>query len=107
MSMRSQTQRTLLLSFIGSVASCGLVGIYCLLLGKIGSLEERILATTATVGGASILGLAAAVPWERRRWRPVGLLGVLGISDACGTIACPFFIASRPSKSARASWRPN
>ena len=82
MSMRSQTQRTLLLSFIGSIAGCGLVGIYCLLLGRMGSLEERILATTATVGGASILGLAAAIPWERRRWHPIGLLGILAAASA-------------------------
>lgn len=82
MAMQSKTQRTLLLSFIGSISSCGLVGIWCLLLGSWGWLEERILGTTAAVGGASILGLAAAIPWEGRRWRPIGPAGMIAAASA-------------------------
>ena len=82
MAMRSQTQRALLFSFIASIAACGLVGIYCLLLGNMGWYSERILGTTSAIGAASILGLAAAVPWERRRWHPVGLLGLLAVAAA-------------------------
>jgi hypothetical protein len=77
MAVRSQTQRTLLFSFIGSISFCGLVGIYCLLLGRFSSFTESVLATTATIGGASILGLAAAVPWERRKWHPIGPVAML------------------------------
>lgn len=82
MAMRSTTQRTLLLSFIISIACCGLVGIYCLLLGSLGWLEGRILATTGAFGAASILGLAAAIPWERRRWHPLGLVAMLSVAAA-------------------------
>lgn len=82
MAMRSQTQRSLLLGFIGSIVCCGLVGIYCLLIGRMGWFEERILGTTAVVGAASILGLASAIPWERRRWHPIGPLGLLALSVA-------------------------
>lgn len=75
--MRTRTQRSLLLAFVISIAWCGVLGIYCLLMGRMGRMEERILASAAVVGGASILGLACAVPWERRRWHPLGPVGVL------------------------------
>lgn len=80
--MQFQTQRSLLLTFIGSIAACGLVGIYCLLIGRIGWFEERILGTTCVVGAASILALASAVTWERRRWHPVGPLGAAAATVA-------------------------
>ncbi len=82
MSMRSRTQRALLLGFISSIVCCGLAGIYCLLLGRFGQLEGRILTTTGAVAAAAILGLAAAVPWERHRWPPIGLLGFMATSLA-------------------------
>ena len=80
--MKSQTQRSLLLAFVGSIACCGVVGIYCLLQGQMGSIQARILATTSVVGAVSLLSLASAIPWERRRWHPIGPLGVLGATLA-------------------------
>ncbi len=82
MAMKSQTQRGLLIGLVASIASCGLVGVWCLLVGNFGSFEGKVLGTTATVAGASILGLASAIPWERRRWHPVGPFGM-----ACVAIA--------------------
>jgi hypothetical protein len=79
MAMRSTTQRSLLAGFIASISLCGLVGIYCLAVGGMGPTEGRILATTATVGGCSLLAMAAAVPWELRRWHPIGPLGLVGV----------------------------
>ncbi len=79
MAMKSQTQRGLLFGFIGSILCCGLVGIYCLLIGQMGSFEARVLGTTAVIGAASILGLACAIPWERRRWHPVGPIGIFAV----------------------------
>ncbi len=92
MAMQSKTQRTFLLSFIISIASCGLVGIYCLLLGRLGPLEEKILGTTAAVGGASILGLAAAIPWERRRWHPIGPIAIGAIAVSLSMIIFTIWI---------------
>ena len=80
--MRTRTQRSLLLAFVISIACCGVVGIYCLLIGRMGSMEGRILATTTAVSGASILGFAGAIPWEHRRWHPLGPLAVLSTAVA-------------------------
>jgi len=80
--MESQTQRTLLFGFIGSIVCCGLVGIYCLLVGDMGAFEGRVLVTTLAIGCASILGLASAIPWERRRWHPIGPGGLIAVSAA-------------------------
>jgi NhaP-type Na+/H+ or K+/H+ antiporter len=82
MAMTSQKQRALLLGFIGSIACCGLVGVYCLLIGQMNWIEARVLGTTAAVGAASILGLASAIPWERRRWHPVGPAGMVAVAIA-------------------------
>lgn len=82
MALRSKTQRTFLLGFIASIVTCGLVGIYCLLQGTIGQTQGEILATTAAVGASSILALAAGVPLEKRRWHPVGPLGILAVAFA-------------------------
>ncbi len=86
MALQSQTQRTFLFSFIGSIAVCGLVGIYCLIIGNIGNLQVRVLFTTLSVGGASILSLASAIPWERKRWPPLGLCVMIAVAIALGFI---------------------
>ena len=86
MSARSQTQRTLLFCFIGSIVCCGLTGIYVLILGSFGWLEERVLLSTIAVGLASILGMASVVAWERRRWHPIGPVAMLAV-------ACAFALA--------------
>lgn len=94
--MTSQTQRSLLFAFIGSVVCFSIAGIYCLLVGHMGDLEGRILSTTATFLGASILGLAAAVPWERRRWHPIGLAGLVVVAVAMALVL--FAIWYEPSE---------
>ncbi len=79
MPLRSQTQRTLLFLFIASIGLCGLVGIYCLVVGSFGDLVMRILGTNVAVGTASILAMLSAIPWERKRWSPVGPCGVIAV----------------------------
>jgi hypothetical protein len=81
----------LLFAFIGSIACCGLAGIYCLLVGGIGWLEERVLLTTTAVGTASILGLASAIPWERRRWHPIGAVGMIVVAVTLGLVLVPIW----------------
>ena len=39
-------------------------------------LPARVLLTSGTVSGLALLGLASATAWERKRWQPVGPLGV-------------------------------
>ncbi len=82
MAIKLETKRALLLGFIGSVAACGLVGIYCLLKGTMGPIEQRVLSSTALVGAAAILGLASAIPWERRRWHPIGPMAMIVMTCA-------------------------
>ncbi|MEK7710728.1 MAG: hypothetical protein AAB341_02435 [Planctomycetota bacterium] len=74
--MKSQTQRSLLISFLVSIAVCGALGVYCLLIGNLGPMEARILGSTALIGAASILGLVGVMAWEHRKWHPLGMLGV-------------------------------
>lgn len=86
--MKSQTQKSLLFAFVASIAACGLIGIYCLLKGDIGDLEARVLGTTAAVGGASILALASAIPWERKRWQPIGPVGIAVVTITLVQMLC-------------------
>lgn len=86
MALSSRTQRSLLLSFILSLSVCGLLGIYVLLVGKFGTLEARILGSTATIGAASILAMAAAIAWESRRWHPIGPIGAAIVAIALSLI---------------------
>jgi ribosomal protein L37E len=76
MAMRSQTQRSLLLGFIGSIVFCAAVGIYCLLVGQMSSFVGQVMATAGAVAATSILALIAAIPTELRRWHPIGPLGL-------------------------------
>ena len=50
--MTSQTQRSLLFAFIGSVVCFALAGIYCMLVGHMGDLEVRIRKLLADAVGA-------------------------------------------------------
>lgn len=111
MALRSPVQRKLLFAFIASIVSCAVVGIYCLLVGGMGRTEERILGTTAAVGGCSMLALAAAIPWERRRWHPIGPISIVAIVAALGLTvyliwfdAYPHFLDIRWERFAGSAW---
>ncbi len=82
MALDTSLHRKFLMAFIVCVCLCGVVGIYVLLFGRFGTLEGRVLATTASVGAASILAMAAAVAWERRRWHPLAPLAMAAVSAA-------------------------
>lgn len=92
MAMKSQTQKSLLFAFIASISLCGLVGIYCLLVGQLGEFEARILLSTAAIGAASILALAAAIPWERKRWQPLGPVGIVVVAATLVQTLCAIWI---------------
>src|SRR5687768_6699009 len=88
MPITSQTQRTFLFCFIGSIIACGLIGAYCLLFGQMRSFQARVIGSTACIGAAAILAMGSTVAWERRRWPPIGLLGLIATAIAlCWVLA--------------------
>jgi hypothetical protein len=76
MNTSMQTRRILLYVFIASLCTVGLIGIFVLLRGNFGNLEGRVVASTAVACAASFFGMISAFLWERRRWHPIGLLGL-------------------------------
>lgn len=75
-------KRTFLYSLIASIAVSALIGIWVILLGNFGWFEARILGTTLTVVGTSILGLACGAflesPGSRNSsLRFVPILGII------------------------------
>lgn len=84
MALHSRSQRSLLILFLVAIGTCGALGAIALLFGQGSDFLERILASTAAVAAASILALAAAVPTEARRWRPIGPVGLVLTSVTLG-----------------------
>jgi hypothetical protein len=104
MAVKSQIQRGLLFGFIGSIVCCGLAGIYCLAIGQMGRFEARVLGSTAVIGAASILGLASAIPWERRRWHPIGPSSIATVALALVLVLVAIW-ADLPRRSADAFYK--
>lgn len=75
-------KRTFLYTLIASIAVSALIGIWVILLGNFGWFEARILGTTLTVVGTSILGLACGAYLEspKSRHLPLRFVPVLGIA---------------------------
>ncbi len=57
-------KKTFLYTLIGSITLSGLMGIWAILVGEFGDFQGKILGTTLTVVGTSILGLACGAFWE-------------------------------------------
>lgn len=74
-------KRTFLYSLIASIALSALIGIWAILLGNFGWFEARILGTTLTVVGTSILGLACGAYLESPKSSdsPLRIVPVFGI----------------------------
>ena len=70
-------KRSLLYSLIAALVLCAVFGIYVFLLGDFGQTEVRILLTTLTVAFYSLMSLACAVAWEKRRTRVLSLPGLV------------------------------
>jgi hypothetical protein len=75
--MRSGPKKVALWLLIASVAVSALLGIWAILSGDSGWLQERILLSTLTLTGASICSLACATLWESGRIRLVPQAGIL------------------------------
>lgn len=61
---------------IVSVSLSALLGVVALLSGDFGDLEIRVLLSTLSVSGASILAMASAAAWERQSGRPWAAVGI-------------------------------
>lgn len=75
--IRTSTQRMLLRLFLLCIAACAAVGIWAVLFSVWDDFIERVLATTLTVGAASLAALGSAIPWHLKRWHPIGPAGVI------------------------------
>lgn len=60
-------KKTFLYTLIGSIAVSALLGIWAILSGEFGEFQAKILGTTLTVVGTSLLGLACGAFWENSR----------------------------------------
>lgn len=70
-------KKTFLYALISSVSISAIVAIGVLLFGSFGSIEVRVLMTTLTITGASILGLASGAYFELGRRRMMPLAGIV------------------------------
>lgn len=82
MPISTSTKRIFLIAFLSSIVACGALGVYCLTIGTFGRIEGAVLGSTAAFGGAAILAFVSAIPWEQRRWHPIGPAGVASASMA-------------------------
>lgn len=75
-------KRTFLYTLIASISVSALIGIWAILLGNFGWFETRILGTTLTVVGTSILGLACGAFLESPQSKnsPLRFVPVVGIA---------------------------
>jgi hypothetical protein len=90
-----RTRRILLLAFLASLCTIGLFGIMALIRGTTRLVQDYILLTTVLACAASILGLASTYLRKRRRWHPIGLLGILASPAALLTTVPIFFLRLR------------
>lgn len=83
-------QRIALWIVVGSVSISALLGIWALLAGDFGDTQWKILGTTASVTGASVLAMASTTAWGRRYiwWlAPLGAAtGIAGFAVVVGGI---------------------
>src|SRR5436190_10088465 len=75
--MLQSPKKTALWLLIASVVVSALLGIWAILSGNFGELQARVLLTTLTITGASVIGLACGAYWETGRMRWLPLLGII------------------------------
>ncbi len=70
-------KRTFLITMIVSLSISALIGIFIFLFGDFGETEARLLLTTLTIGGYSLTGLCCSVLYEKRKFTPLALSGMI------------------------------
>ena len=70
-------QRFFLLAFVLAFASAALLAIGVILFGKWDDLEVKMLTTTISIGGYSLIALCCATIYRDPRWQVVSVLGLI------------------------------
>jgi len=70
-------KKTFLITMIISLCISAIVGIFLFLFGNFGEIEIKILLTTLIIGGYSLTGLCCSILYEKRRFIPLALLGII------------------------------
>lgn len=70
-------KKTFLIAMIISLSISALIGIFVFLLGYFGQIELNLLITTLTIGGYSLIGLCCSALYEKRKFTPLALSGMV------------------------------
>lgn len=89
-------RRALFFLLVGSVVFNAALGIYALLVGEFGDLEQNILFTSLSVSAAGVLALACAPAWERRLVPPLPRIGVVATIGALALAVAAIWLADPP-----------
>jgi hypothetical protein len=69
-------KRTALRVLIGSVVFSALLGIWALLSGEFGEIQGKVMGTSLSISGASILAMIAGAAWTRSPYPPLPRIGM-------------------------------
>ena len=70
-------KKTFLITMIISLSISALIGIFVFLFGDFGETEAKLLLTTLTIGGYSLTGLCCSVLYEKRKFTPLAISGMI------------------------------
>ena len=70
-------KKIFLITMIISLSISALIGVFVFLFGNFGETEFRLLMTTLTIGGYSLTGLCCSVLYEKRKFAPLALFGIV------------------------------
>ena len=71
--------------FIGFLGLTAIIAVIAVLRGEFGKLEEKILATSLTISGASICSMSCAAFIDKKKHTLLGLFGI-GLSVAAAVL---------------------
>ncbi len=70
-------KKTFLITMIISLSISALIGIFVFLFGDFGETEARLLLSTLAIGGYSLTGLCCSVLYEKRKFTPLAISGMI------------------------------
>jgi hypothetical protein len=97
-------KRSLFLVLVGSVVFNAALGIYALLAGEFGDLEQKILFTSLSVSAAGVLALACAPAWERRLVLPLPPIGAGSALAGLALVIAAIWIGEPPEWLSNSAW---